>query len=1115
MVATLNLIEEYFEMQKTYQEKYGNLTIVLIQVGSFHEAYQTLNQGYDLSKLAEILNIIVSKRNKSILQVDLKNPYMMGFPSISLSKFLKILVDNGYTVVIVDQVTPPPNPKREITGIYSPGTYCEEISNPDANYLISIYVEEIVDDIIKTNNNMFLTGTSIIDVTTGKSYIYEFYSVKNDENIALDDITKIIQSYPSKEIIITTNNLVSFSNEKLIAYLELTDKLYNHQTISQLTKCYKNIPKIQYQQEILKKVYGSKMSAQQQNNIIESLDLEQLNHGRLSLIILLNYINEHNPSLIKNLNIPEIVSKQQYMYLGNNAVYQLNIFNNDINNSSNVYSHNTQYKSLFDVVNKTSTPMGRRYLKNALVNPHIDVNKINNKYNILDYWLNGNKWKQVEEMLKEIPDIERYFRKVSIQQIHPIDFNNLVSGIKATFNLINNLDINIELIDIMTKSNIIAKLSKLIKYLDNTINYDEMGKYLINDITGNIFTHGIHPDIDQLANEIKLCDSFINLLASSFNSMLVKLIPKKKSKKSLDVEFDDEESEDQLVKIDFNERDGYHLVLTKRRAELLQAYLEKNKIINVSNLEINSNSIEFRSLPKGNSCKIFIPDIQKKSNKITDLIDELRKEMKTKYVEWLNNFNNEWSILFNVLTEYVSIVDFCKSGCKVANQNAYNRPNISNKYNNKSYLKSENMRHPICEKLLTDTEYVPISIEIGTENQDGILLFGLNSVGKSTLQKSIGINIILAQIGYYVAASNFEYYPYTTLMTRISGNDNIFKGLSSFTLEIYELRSILKRSNMNTLVIADEVCKGTEHQSSLIIVMTMLEILSQNKCSFITATHLHDLTTIPRLYNLNTIKLYHLHVDYDEKNNTLKYNRILREGPGENFYGLNVAKYLINDNNFLQVANSIKSDIYKQQPLIGEKTSKYNSDLWINECQICSYTPINENDKPLETHHINFQRDTNEKGFLTAKPHIHKNHKSNLCVLCYKCHDKIDTGELVIYGYSDTITGSSLIYNINSLQSPQIISVEQDKVSVCIQQVNNKGKGKDKGKDKEIQISEKKIDTLEDKIKKMLQNKCTQTKILIDLKDEASQYAIKKIINSLKMSHYSSKGRVSNTVIDI
>ena len=93
------------------------------------------------------------------------------------------------------------------------------------------------------------------------------------------------------------------------------------------------------------------------------------------------------------------------------------------------------------------------------------------------------------------------------------------------------------------------------------------------------------------------------------------------------------------------------------------------------------------------------------------------------------------------------------------------------------------------------------------------------------------------------------------------------------------------------------------------------------------------------LVNKN-IKLFHLHVDYDETNNVLKYNRKLKQGSGEKFYGLNVAKYLINDNNFMQIANEIKTEIFKQHPVIGNKTSKYNSNLWINECQICSYAPI-------------------------------------------------------------------------------------------------------------------------------------------------------------------------------
>ena len=191
------------------------------------------------------------------------------------------------------------------------------------------------------------------------------------------------------------------------------------------------------------------------------------------------------------------------------------------------------------------------------------------------------------------------------------------------------------------------------------------------------------------------------------------------------------------------------------------------------------------------------------------------------------------------------------------------------------------------------------------------------------MQKAIGINIIMAQMGYPVAAKELIYYPYHSLMTRISSNDNIFKGLSSFALEMSELRAIIKRSNQNTLVIADEVCKGTEHKSSLIIVLTMIELLSKVKTSFITATHLHDIINFDRLNKLNNIKLYHLHVEYDEEKNLIKYDRNLKEGSGNNFYGLNVAKYLIADDKFMNLANNIKIDIFELSDLLNCKTSNY------------------------------------------------------------------------------------------------------------------------------------------------------------------------------------------------
>ena len=137
-----NLIEYYFKEQKYYEKIYGSKTLFMMQVGGFYEMYETLTEGPDLNKISSILNILVSKRNKSILSVDKKNPKMSGFPLAVLNKYLKILIDNSYTVIICSQTTSPPNPKREITGIYSSSTYIDDISNPENNFLLSNFCIE-------------------------------------------------------------------------------------------------------------------------------------------------------------------------------------------------------------------------------------------------------------------------------------------------------------------------------------------------------------------------------------------------------------------------------------------------------------------------------------------------------------------------------------------------------------------------------------------------------------------------------------------------------------------------------------------------------------------------------------------------------------------------------------------------------------------------------------------------------------------------------------------------------------------------------------------------------------------------------------------------------------
>ena len=315
-------------------------------------------------------------------------------------------------------------------------------------------------------------------------------------------------------------------------------------------------------------------------------------------------------------------------------------------------------------------------------------------------------------------------------------------------------------------------------------------------------------------------------------------------------------------------------------------------------------------------------------------------------------------------------------------------------------------RHPIVERINSDNEYITNDISLGTNFNNlethGILLYGLNSAGKSTLMKAVGLNIIMAQIGYFVPSKEFTFFPYSSLFTRISGNDNIYKGMSSFMVEMVELRAILKRNNSNSLIICDEICRGTEVKSANIIVTAMIECLAKSKASFITATHLHELVEIERIKSLENVSCYHLHVEYDEENNTLKFDRKLKLGSGKSYYGLDVAQYVMDDKDFMKLTREIEKEIDNEPPILNTKVSKYNTNVYLDECLICS---TKEN---LETHHIEWQKDCNSDGFILSKPHVNKNHKSNLMAVCCSCHDDIDRGKIRVTGYDQTSKGPVL-----------------------------------------------------------------------------------------------------------
>jgi DNA mismatch repair protein MutS len=1004
-----SITDIYLDYHDKYIKKYGDDTLILMQVGGFFECYSLATRGPNLKKISDLLNIICTKKNKS----DSNSPYMLGFPLHALSKYLKVLIDNDYTTILIEQTSPPPNPKREITGIYSKGTYIGHVDTPDANNIMSIYIEEIND--FKTNIPLLCIGISVIDLSTGKNILYETYSTITDKKYSLDETVKFINSYNPREIILNIHNKTITDNE-IINYLELNDRKFYYNVIYP-----KDIKKINYQNEILAKSYDIRCVL----TPIEYLDLERLTYSRISFVILLQYAYDHNNSIINNLPKPIMFKNEGKLYLGNNAMYQLNIIDTDKDNLTNKYKTGCKFKSLFDVVNKTSTAMGRRFLKYSLLHPLIKKNEIEFRYNLVSKLLENNNYIKYEELLSNINDIERLHRKLSIKSLDPIEFSDLHYNYQYILKLFKFANKNLSS-DLIT-NNIIKELTSFIELQQSIFDIEEMSKYLINSITNSFFNIGINIEIDELQEKINNNYNYIEDFRNKLNELL--------------------DDGDIYIDIKYSDKEGSYFTTTKKRALIIE-----KKIKNINEFKINNDSIKLDKLvfkKLSTSVKITHPML----DKYTDIIKDIREGnkmqkglmtlVKEHYINTLIVFHDKYKLLMDNIVSCICIIDFTKSASKCAIQYNYCKPDIID--SDKSFIKIKQLRHPIVEQIIRNEqfEYVPNDVMIGCDYNnkqlDGIMLFGLNSGGKSTLMKAIGLSVILAQTGYYVPASDFQFHPYNNLFTRISGQDNIFKGLSSFAIELLEMKSIIKRCcnyNNKSLVICDELCRGTENKSALILTQAFIEHLAKFNVNFISATHLHDITKMHRFNNLNNVKCFHLHVDYDDINDRLIYNRLLKEGSGESFYGLNVARHMIDDVDFLNIANDIKNEVFNTS-LVVNKKSRYNTSLLMDKCMICNYRPT-INQLPLETHHIIEQKYCNSNKFLLSKTHIHKNDKSNLCVLCQKCHDKIDypidNQKIIIKGYKNTSDGIILDYKIinveqNKINDDKIINVEQNKIN--------------------------------------------------------------------------------------
>jgi DNA mismatch repair protein MutS len=929
------IIDDYLDYTKAYKAKYGEKCIVLMQVGSFYEMYSIVDDTtQDIYAIADICNIQISRKNKSIVEVSLNNPLMAGFPLYTLRKFTNILLNNNYTIVLVEQVTEPPNPERKITEILSPGVNVN-VANKKSNYMMVLYYE-FADDLP-------IVGIAGIDISTGMSFVYEAGSTsKTDPEFTNDEVFRILATYSPCEIVILSDKKYDDSKKAyLMQNLNLNNVLthYKWETYEYI----RSMQKISYQNAILEKAYGNKKEPTMLS-IAESINLEKYSMCRVALCCLLQFAYEHNMDIIKHLNIPDVINNQKHLSIEYNSAAQLNILG--------LYPND---RPLIDLLNRCHTAFGSRAFRDRLLKPLVDPDALNKRYDAIEYLLDGCKFQKVGKHLCYILDLERIKRKMTMGKFHPQDW----CGFNAS------LENAVEILDAYYNHSNMSAYKDMIDFYSNILDLNEASKYNINDIKGNIFLRGIYGEIDQYSVDFNNAYQTIVAICDKINNIL---------------------GEPNACKIEFTERDSYYLLLTKKRYDTAKAkdgkYMKDFKECKVSG--------------SSSSVKIVNQDIIVASGIMDDKQAAMTKSVTECYHTFIKEFVDKYGSVIDDLIATIVEIDIACCNAKNAFEYRYYRPTICDRDDaTGSYVKAENVRHPIVERIDDSLPYIGNDVYL---HCSGMLTFGCNAVGKSTYMKSVGLAVVMAQAGMYVASSTFEYHPYRHVFTRISGMDNIYKGMSSFMVEMTELRNILQRCDQYSLVLGDEICSGTEATSAVAIVAAGIDALVKKRSSFIFATHLHQLPDIDivKMHIPRHISVNHIHISIDE-NNRIVYERKLKDGRGLSTYGIEVCKSLDMPANFMKIAEGVRKEIEGHSMLlVNLEKSKYNKDVYIDRCSVCGQR------QAQDTHHIKYQCESDDTGFF--RDH-HQNARHNLMPLCKDCHMREHSGEIDIKGYKMTSAG--------------------------------------------------------------------------------------------------------------
>lgn len=989
-----SIYEQYFSITNENIEKYGKNTILFYQVGAFFEMYGVQNKRGDVlkSRVDEFTQFAQLNMSSKEIEVEEGTVIMAGFRDYSLDKYLKIATNNGFTAVVyIQNMSNPKNITRELLNIYSPGTYISfdtESSQQLSNNIICVWITTYKP--FHTNTRQLVCGISSSHIFTGESSILEYETPFIMNPTTFDELERYISIIsPSEAIIISslsekdTNTVIQYSGLKTnTIHKIILESEKNSNKIEIIDNCQKE----KYISHMLSTFFGEEafqICSEFKTHLIATQ----------SFCYLLNFLQEHNPDLVRKITIPVFNNSGNHMILANHTLKQLNIIDDETMDGKK----SGKFSSVLSFLNKCCNPMGRRAFQTQLTNPIFDEEQLNNEYNILEMFLHFSKNKSniydaykdantktsistsselndsndilgdVRKQLHKIRDLEKICRQIVTSKVYPNSIFLLYESIQYIQQL-NMVFLDNDKITnyLCSQNNNIESISKdILEFVNSVLIINNCkGIETISNINENIIQKGICENLDHVINEYNKNIELFNCIYKTFNNMM-----------------QSNKDETEYIKIHQTEKSGSTLQITKKRGELLRQVLKSNKETIVFSPELTIQTKDIRFIKASSSAEeIEFPQLTSILKKIMGLKEKMTDEISKMFLKFVRTLEEKWYEKIEILIKWVIKLDVLQCKTYVARKYNYCKPIIDSSKKH-SFIDIKGLRHVLIEHIQQNEIYVTNDLSLSSSDSDynGLLIFGTNAVGKTSFIRAVGISIIMAQAGLFVPCSSFRYKPYTSIFSRILGNDNIFKGLSTFAVEMSELRIILKMANENSLVLGDELCSGTEIESALSLFSAGLIELHEKNSTFLFATHFHEITKYEEIQKLQNLGLKHMSVHYDKATNNLIYDRILKDGQGSRMYGLEVCKSLYMDDAFLDLAYSFRNKYFPEQKgELQHSSSHYNKKKIRGICEICKIEVAEE------THHLSPQKDANEQGYIGS---FHKNHKANLASVCETCHN--------------------------------------------------------------------------------------------------------------------------------